>query len=258
LEKEEVAAHEALGIDPTNAKRGNGCVHCYQLGYKGRRGVFSFLDMNEELAKAIRHNAGEDKIINIAKEYDFQTLHDSALPLIAEGATSLEEVERVLGAYPAEFQKAKSKTPGTKTAQRGRHRRRARKGQPAARASKLEKRKLLVVEDDEAICEFLKIIFEREMFEVSQARDGIEGLHKAYECVPDVIIADVMMPEMNGIDMVQKLRGDARTRDIPILMFTANADEENELRSLVTGANDFVCKGTKPEIIVARVNHLLK
>ena len=96
-----------------------------------------------------------------------------------------------------------------------------------------------------------------QMFDVTQAIDGRACLDTVYQQTPDVIVLDLMMPRMSGKEVLERLRADPQTRNIPVLMLTASASEDSELELIKGGADDFVSKASRTEVIVARINRLL-
>lgn len=116
--------------------------------------------------------------------------------------------------------------------------------------------KLLIVEDDRAVVEALKEGLEDESYAVDVAYDGDEGLRTALADDYDVIILDVMMPEMNGYEVCQELRRQGNTT--PILMLTARDQDKDVVQGLDTGADDYLAKPFSFEILLARLRALLR
>jgi signal transduction histidine kinase/ligand-binding sensor domain-containing protein/DNA-binding response OmpR family regulator len=115
---------------------------------------------------------------------------------------------------------------------------------------------VLLVEDNMDVLDFLKMEFEKE-FLIIQAANGREGLHLALQHVPDLIISDVMMPVMDGIEFCGLVKSDERTNHIPLILLTAKSGEESHLRGLGIGADDYVAKPFNPRILKARVQNLI-
>jgi two-component system, OmpR family, phosphate regulon response regulator PhoB len=118
--------------------------------------------------------------------------------------------------------------------------------------------KMLLVEDDAALAELLVYHFSRERFDVRQTPDGEEALMLAQETPPDVIILDWMLETLSGIEVCRRLRRMPETANVPIIMLTARGEEEDRVRGLETGADDYVTKPFSPRELVARVNAVLR
>ena len=116
--------------------------------------------------------------------------------------------------------------------------------------------KLLLIEDDRAVVEALKEGLEDEAYAVDVAYDGDEGYRSASADTYDVIILDVMMPEMNGYEVCRKLRAEGDTT--PILMLTAKDQERDIVEGLDTGADDYLAKPFSFEVLLARIRALLR
>lgn len=116
---------------------------------------------------------------------------------------------------------------------------------------------VLVVDDDPVILKLLEVNFEMEGFEVVRASDGAEGLERAREVRPDIVVLDVMMPRMTGYEVAKALREDDGTAHIPIIFVTARAQSSDVERGMELGVDDYVTKPFDPLDLIARVNALL-
>ena len=115
---------------------------------------------------------------------------------------------------------------------------------------------LLVVEDHEEVRQFIKSVWKNK-YQVIEAKDGRQGIEKALEAVPDLIITDVRMPICDGIELCNTLKTDERTSHIPIILLTAGIGEEQELKGLQSGADDFITKPFKLLVLQTRVENLI-
>jgi diguanylate cyclase (GGDEF)-like protein len=118
--------------------------------------------------------------------------------------------------------------------------------------------KILVVDDDPDIGRFIEVNLRTHGFEVHLASDGLEALEKATEVRPDLAVVDVMMPRMDGFQVVERLRGDPRTSDVCIIMLTAKALTADKVLGLTAGADDYIIKPFDPVELVARVKGTLR
>jgi DNA-binding response OmpR family regulator len=118
-------------------------------------------------------------------------------------------------------------------------------------------RTVLVVDDDPVILRLLEVNFEMEGFAVRTAADGAEGLAAARAEPPDVIVSDVMMPKMNGLELVRGLKSDPLTAGIPVILLSAKAQASDVRDGRDAGADDYVTKPFEPLDLVDRVIKLL-
>ena len=122
----------------------------------------------------------------------------------------------------------------------------------------MSRAKMLLVEDDSALAELLVWNFEREDFHVRHTPDGEEALLLAREQVPDIVLLDWMVEGLSGIEVCRRLRRSTETANVPIIMLTARGEEEDRVRGLETGADDYVTKPFSPRELVARVGAVLR
>lgn len=120
---------------------------------------------------------------------------------------------------------------------------------------KLLGERILVVDDERPIAEILKFNLEKEGFEVSLAFDGTEAVEKAFSEKPDLVILDVMLPRLNGLEVCELLRKESA---VPILMLTAKGEEEDKISGFELGADDYVTKPFSLRELIARVKALLR
>jgi DNA-binding response OmpR family regulator len=117
--------------------------------------------------------------------------------------------------------------------------------------------KILIIDDDPDICEIVKVNLEGVGYDVSVANDGAAGLSEAITSQPDLVILDVLMPELDGWQVLEKLTQEPRTASCPIIMLTCKGDDQDVIRGLSTGAVEYVTKPFYPENLVASVKILL-
>lgn len=117
---------------------------------------------------------------------------------------------------------------------------------------------LLLVEDDMALAELVSWHFEKQGFKVSTTPDGEEALLIAHEARPDIVVLDWMIENLSGIEVCRRLRRDGDTSNIPIIMMSARGEEDDRIRGLEIGADDYVTKPFSPRELVARVNAVLR
>src|SRR5215218_4672048 len=122
----------------------------------------------------------------------------------------------------------------------------------------MPKPKILIVEDERALVEVLAANLEREGFDVLTAHDGQDGLRQAQLKLPDLIVLDLMLPVKPGLEVCRELRTGARTRDVPIVMVTARAEESDELIGFAMGADDYVTKPYSMKVLIERIKKELR
>jgi two-component system phosphate regulon response regulator PhoB len=122
----------------------------------------------------------------------------------------------------------------------------------------MAKQHVLIVEDEEDIAELLEYNLERQGYFVDCAGTGEEGLDLTRETSPDLLILDLMLPGLSGMEVCRQLKRDARTEKIPVLMLTAKGEEEDIVAGFEAGADDYVTKPFRPKVLLARVKALLR
>ena len=122
----------------------------------------------------------------------------------------------------------------------------------------MAKNKVLIVEDEPSLVEVLSYNLHREGYEVVIAREGREGLRKAQMLLPDLVVLDLMLPGLGGLDICRELRASPRTAGIAILMLTAKGEETDQVVGFAVGADDYVTKPFSVKVLVQRVKVLLR
>ncbi len=121
----------------------------------------------------------------------------------------------------------------------------------------MEKR-ILLVDDEKDILEFLSYNLERENYTVRAVDSGKKAIKEAQKFQPHLIVLDVMMPGMNGMETCQKLRQYAKLKDTVIVFLTAKSDEHSEIKGFDAGADDYIAKPINPRVFVSRINALMR
>ena len=122
----------------------------------------------------------------------------------------------------------------------------------------MSKPTIVIIEDEPSLVDVLTYNLRNEGFDVVAATDGQEGLRRVQMAVPDVVILDLMLPSMDGLQICRELRGDPRTEHIRILMLTAKSEEVDEIVGFSMGADDYVTKPFKMKALIHRVKALLR
>ena len=124
--------------------------------------------------------------------------------------------------------------------------------------SDLAKPMVLIVEDEAPLLTLLRYNLEKQGFRVDEATDGQEALLRVAEARPDIILLDWMLPSLSGIEVCRQLRRRAETRDLPIIMITARTEDQDAVRALDIGADDYIGKPFAMEQVLARMRALLR
>ncbi|MEM4379789.1 MAG: ATPase, T2SS/T4P/T4SS family, partial [Thermoplasmatales archaeon] len=196
-----------------------------------RTGIFSLVPITRPLADAIANGSREHEFDELSRRLGFLSLYDRAISLVEAGVISQQEADR--------FRDEKIQHISTTD------------------TSESLKPLIMLVEDNFETAEVLAKLFESRFFKVITAQDGIDALEKLAKTSPQLIVSDIMMPRMSGIDLLKKIRSNPKTARIPVVMLTAVDTDEKELQSLEVGADDFISKAEDPQIIVARVERIL-
>jgi two-component system, OmpR family, phosphate regulon response regulator PhoB len=124
--------------------------------------------------------------------------------------------------------------------------------------SSLTKPLVLVVEDEAALATMLRYNLEKQGYRVEEATDGQEALTRIAEAQPDLVLLDWMLPQMSGLEVCRQIRRRSATRDLPVIMVTARTDDQDAVRGLNTGADDYIAKPFSMDALLARIRALLR
>jgi signal transduction histidine kinase/ligand-binding sensor domain-containing protein/DNA-binding response OmpR family regulator len=123
-------------------------------------------------------------------------------------------------------------------------------------SAKAKQKSLLLVEDNDDFRFYLRDNL-KFLYNIYEARNGIEGWNLVLSAQPDLIVSDIMMPEMNGMELCSKIKGDERVSHIPVILLTARSSEEQRIEGIKTGADDYITKPFNFEVLEARINNLV-
>ncbi|MDH4036465.1 MAG: response regulator [Candidatus Krumholzibacteria bacterium] len=126
------------------------------------------------------------------------------------------------------------------------------------RQTLLKTEKIVVIEDEDDILEVIAYNLKREGYEVITSTSGEDGLEKIEKSSPQLVVLDLMLPEIDGLELCRKLKSDPLTRSIPVIMVTAKGEESDVVLGLGVGADDYVTKPFSPRELVARVKAVLR
>jgi type II secretory ATPase GspE/PulE/Tfp pilus assembly ATPase PilB-like protein/ActR/RegA family two-component response regulator len=261
-----------------------GCPECTQTGYRGRRAITEVLIATQELERRVSANESGDRIAEAAREGGMKSLWESGMQHAVRGDTSVEELLRILEmpALPDARPRTTSRldTPARRPAGppsgphpvvgSGGHRAitSARPAGPLARDEAFQLidevhaasagKTVLIVEDEEPLRRVLRDLLERDGFQVLEASNGIQALDEIDRGAPDVVVLDLNLPQLDGFGVLSRLRAKPATAHLPVIVLTAQGDEDSEVRVLEGGADDFLTKPFRPRALSARLHTLLK
>src|SRR5215470_11357044 len=118
-----------------------------------------------------------------------------------------------------------------------------------------DRRRILVVDDEERMVRFIRMNLEHDGFQVSEAFNGKQAVQRLRDVSPDLILLDVMMPDLDGFEVLQMVR---EISSVPVIMLTAKGEEDDRIRGLELGADDYVPKPFNPRELVSRVKAVLR
>jgi len=251
-----------------------GCPDCSQTGYRGRIAVIEILTVTHEVERLIAANQPAVKITAAAREAGMRSLWDAAIGHVLSGATSLDEVIRVLDVPRDEGANGSSRDAAPRVAIREPVSR-----EPEPRASTMvavggaafelldadtpaEEPKadgrisVLLVDDEDGLRKALRDVLEDDGFRVFDARDGAEAIEQIDRHAPDVVVLDLMLPQVDGFEVLRMLRAREATVSTRVIVLTAHGDEDSEVRVFRAGADDFLAKPFRARALSARIRAL--
>ncbi len=250
-----------------------GCVECATTGYRGRVAVVEILIVSRDVERRISASEPSERIAEAARESGMKSLWDSGIGHVLAGNTSLDEVLRVLD-IPIDRRVAPEKSlPATKAPPRTVSPRndtltravREPPGQafelieglvPEAEAEALPS--VLLVEDEEPLRRVLRDVLEHEGFTIFEASNGARALAEIDRSAPDLVVLDLNLPDIDGYEVLRRLRARPGTATTRVLVLTARGDEESEVKVFEAGADDYLTKPFRARALTARIRALVQ
>ncbi len=235
--------------------KGAGCEACQFTGYAGRMGIFEMYRVTPATGRLITATVNDQALKAAAHADGYRELFEDGLAKAVKGLTTIEELLRV--APPAAREDA-SRTDiplvaGGVTEEEDVF---SRESVHAAVRS-VRPLKVLVVDDSDIVLKVIGNVLESHDFLVETAEDGEAALRLALREKPDLVITDLQMPKMDGLELVAKLRTHMATRYTPIIILTAQDEVDSEVQGIAAGADDYLAKPINPRRLMVRVNRLL-
>lgn len=122
----------------------------------------------------------------------------------------------------------------------------------------MSRERILIIEDEEDIAELVRFNLEKEGYQISIATTGEEGMKAARADMPDLIILDLMLPGLDGLDVCKVLKAGDKTKGIPIVIVTAKGEESDVVTGLEVGADDYITKPFSPKVLIARIRSVIR
>ena len=247
--------------------RAVGCPECAMTGYRGRFSIVEVLAMSPELERRIGAGAPPDQLAEAAKMSGMKNLWDSGVRHVLDGHSSIEELLRVVD-VPTTLPPIRPSTAAAVDAPPAPVVAPTadvalsfdlvdREGAAAESHRRGAGSKILLVDDEDHLRRLLKDLLEREGYEVVEARDGAEALEQIDRHGPDVMLLDLNLPGMDGYSVLAHVRSRPATEALPVVVLTAKGDEDNEVRVLQAGADDFLTKPFRARALYARLEKIM-
>lgn len=122
----------------------------------------------------------------------------------------------------------------------------------------MSKKTILVVDDEQDLLDLIEYNLKNEGYKVIKAEDGLSAIHEAKQNPVDLVLLDIMMPKMDGLEVCNQMRSDADLKHIPIILLTARGDEKTEIQGLDTGADDYITKPISTTKLISRIKAVLR
>jgi type II secretory ATPase GspE/PulE/Tfp pilus assembly ATPase PilB-like protein/ActR/RegA family two-component response regulator len=262
--------------------RAAGCPDCAMTGYLGRFAVLEVLTVTPEVERRIAGGETADRIAEAARAAGMPTLFSSGVNRVLRGESTIEDLLRIVDVPREEVRPRPTptstepprKAAGAAPAVPGR-------ASPAAGSAPVAEafgtgfelleesgggargarsgasRKVLLVDDEDSLRKVLKDLLERDGYDVSEARDGVQALDQVDRVGPDIVVLDLNLPALDGYGVLSQLRSRPATASIPVIVLTAKGDEDNEVRVFELGADDFLQKPFRARALSARLEAVL-
>jgi len=242
-----------------------GCKECAQTGYRGRFAITEILVMSPELEALIGSGVTADQVAMVARQQGMRTLFQSGLRHLLQGHTSAEELLRVTD-IPSGDRLEPARQPANPSAPAVGGVEASEVG-PDLGLELLEdspdgpaspgRGTILLVEDEDSLRRVMSDLLQREGYRVVEAADGVAALEQVDRHAPDVVLLDLNLPRLDGYEVLSQLRSRPATAALPVIVLTAKGDEDNEVRVLRQGADDFLTKPFRPRALSARLDAVL-
>ena len=235
--------------------KGAGCETCQYTGYSGRMGLFEVLMITPFLKEIIEPNVSALTLKKAAEREGFEPMSVDGIRKALHGLTTIEEVFRVA---PPEAEDVPQVPIEELPVPQDTEMEEPPPEEPLASVASVRPKKILAADDNQIILKILRNILESEGYLIITAENGLEALKLALQEKPDLVVTDFLMPKMDGLTLIRKLKSQLSTRYIPIIMLTAKGEVDSEAEGIDAGADDYLTKPVNPKRLLTRINRLIK
>ena len=237
-------AMEAAGL-PARLWKPVGCTTCAGSGYMGRISIIELLTFTQELKDLINSGASEADIrASALSTGNLRTMMRDLLGHLTDGDVDLAEATPYLSLQPLKTKEPSAIPIAAAT--------------PAASAPKPGKLTVMIVDDDDVMRLLARTGLRDQGYEFVEASDGAEALEQLTKTKPDLLLLDLKMPRLGGMEVIRGVRDGLGMRDLPIVVLTAEKDDVSQELALTLGADDYIPKPFKAGIVSARINAALR
>ncbi len=234
-----------------------GCKDCMNIGYKGRIGMHEVFYVSDHVRELIARGTPDRELAQAAREEGMFSLFEDGLSKALTGVTSLDEVMR--NSTPLEGFKMRDRLndDGQLMSLGDMHKLKEKVRSDKARSS--GKKSVMIIDDSKSIRSLVKFVLQSDGYEVIEAEDGDQGweLIQRMDDSLSLVLTDCEMPNMSGMELVEKVREQSKYDSIALVMLTSRKDEEDEVTGLDSGADDYICKPVEPMKLQARVRKMI-
>ena len=232
-----------------------GCKSCMDIGYKGRIGIHEVLYVNDRMRKLIARGATDRELMHVAREEGMFTMFEDGLSKVLSGQTSMQEIIRVCQ-QPEDYKLSEHLDDNQQLISFGEMQKLRDKAQMQEFAV-TDQQTILIVDDSSSVRNLVEFILDADGYKVIQAEDGQQAWNMLQRVKPNLVLTDFEMPNMTGVELLQRIREQDRFNDVPVIMLTARKGEEDEVFGLKAGADDYLGKPVEPLKLQARVRKIL-
>lgn len=234
-----------------------GCKECMKIGYKGRIGVHEVLYVTDRMRELISRGAPDRELAQVAREEGMFSLFGDGLNKALSGITSLDEVMR--NSTPPEGFKMRDRLNESGELISVGEMQKVREEVRSAKVQSSGKKSIMIIDDSKSIRSLVKFVLQSDGYEVIEAEDGDQGweLIQRLGDSLSLVLTDCEMPNMSGMELVEKVREQSKYDSIAIVMLTSRKEEEDEVIGLDSGADDYICKPVEPMKLQARVRKMI-